>query len=169
MPGDTLKLPLLPHEQWWGGLTVDGFQMPYKSGFTRDLSSLHGNQGMPLLLSNKGRYVWSDEPFTFSFTEKNLVVTSNNKAARLEQGRSVVRHGERADFRLASCSIRDASAGVGSADWLIGGCGIDGSGERQNATRAASIGKRECQCHVAKPHLHPVTRKSTHDVSAGWV
>ena len=83
---DKLELPLRPDEKWWGGLTVDGFQMPYESGFSRDLNGLRGNQGMPLLLSNKGRYVWSEEPFSFEFTEETLLVSSRDGSGRLEQG-----------------------------------------------------------------------------------
>jgi alpha-glucosidase (family GH31 glycosyl hydrolase) len=69
----------LPGEYWWGGLSVDGPIMPYS------LSTVHkrnlwgenaGNQAQPLLISNKGRYVWSEEPFTYEFKNGSLNVSS---------------------------------------------------------------------------------------------
>lgn len=36
-----------------------------------------GNQAAPLLLSNKGRYVWSDEAFAFEFKDSILIVHSD--------------------------------------------------------------------------------------------
>lgn len=75
-----LSLELLPGEYWWGGVIDHGYQMPFASTvFQFDLSeNLVGNQGAPLLLSNKGRFVWSEEPFQFAFQSGYLHVTSNN-------------------------------------------------------------------------------------------
>jgi hypothetical protein len=62
-----MQLALLDNEQWWGGLTDDGIRMPFGAGpeglpVSRNLAeSLNGNQGVPLLISNKGRYVWSEQ------------------------------------------------------------------------------------------------------------
>lgn len=56
-------------ERWWGGAVQDGACMPFGPGaYTRDLRvDLGGNQATPLLLSNRGRYLWSEEPFEFAF------------------------------------------------------------------------------------------------------
>ena len=68
-----LKLNLLPGEYWWGGRVEDGVDMPFgASPIQRDLWSLKGNQGMPLLISNKGRYIWSEQPFIFEFSAGNI-------------------------------------------------------------------------------------------------
>jgi alpha-glucosidase (family GH31 glycosyl hydrolase) len=76
---DHLGLPLLPGERWWGGAVADGQRMPFgatvhrrnlatSAGFLLPGDDTHGcNQSAPLLVSNRGRYVWSEEPFTFTF------------------------------------------------------------------------------------------------------
>jgi alpha-glucosidase (family GH31 glycosyl hydrolase) len=50
--------------------------MPYgKQEFFADLGTdLKGNQGCPLLISNKGRFIWSDGPFSFHFKEDGSLV-----------------------------------------------------------------------------------------------
>jgi alpha-glucosidase (family GH31 glycosyl hydrolase) len=65
-------LDLLPGECWWGGAVADGWRMPFEQGFSRDLTNLSENQGMPLLISSKGRYIWSEKPFTFSLDQGQL-------------------------------------------------------------------------------------------------
>lgn len=67
---------LLPDEYWWGGRAADGRSMPFGTSLFRvDLGgSLNGNQACPLLVSNKGRYVWSEEPFEFRFDRQGLTV-----------------------------------------------------------------------------------------------
>jgi len=81
------QLKLLPGERWWGGLSRDGGSMPYGDApIERDFSTLFGNQGMPLLISNKGRCVWSDDPFTFSFTPVLLDLRASAGDAALEVG-----------------------------------------------------------------------------------
>jgi alpha-glucosidase (family GH31 glycosyl hydrolase) len=66
------QLDILPGECWWGGAVSDGWRMPFEQGFCRDLTNLSENQGMPLLISNKGRYVWSEKPLTFSIDQGQL-------------------------------------------------------------------------------------------------
>lgn len=71
---------LLPGELWWGGLSFDGHLMPY--GKAQDISrNLYGNnagnQAQPLLISNKGRYVWSEEPFSYEVINDSIKITSN--------------------------------------------------------------------------------------------
>lgn len=74
---DTLTLTLLPDEKWWGGAVADGQQMPFgaeshrrdlavNAGFRAD-DTAGANQSAPLLLSSRGRTVWSEHPFTFTF------------------------------------------------------------------------------------------------------
>jgi alpha-glucosidase len=76
-----LRLNLLPGETWWGGAVTLGSQMPF--GTNRAVRiDLHGdnrgNQYAPLLVSSKGRYVWSDQAFAFSFESGALRVTSSD-------------------------------------------------------------------------------------------
>lgn len=59
------KVKFLPGEYFWGGSTAFGTEMPIceKSSFSRDFRVDAPNQTMPLFLSNKGRYVWSETAF----------------------------------------------------------------------------------------------------------
>ena len=65
---ETIELELLPGECWWGGLSVDGYRMPYGEAteLRRDLyANNQGNQASPILISSKGRYVWSEMPYRY--------------------------------------------------------------------------------------------------------
>jgi alpha-glucosidase (family GH31 glycosyl hydrolase) len=67
---DELELQMLEGEYWWGGLSAVGHETPYDA--TAKISHSmwgdnKGNQAQPLLLSNKGRYVWSDHPLQYQF------------------------------------------------------------------------------------------------------
>jgi alpha-glucosidase (family GH31 glycosyl hydrolase) len=55
--------------------------MPYgKEEFSRSLDpNLTMNQAMPLLLSNKGRYIWSEDPIDFVFKDNRLEVCSKGE------------------------------------------------------------------------------------------
>ena len=84
---ETQVIPLLDGECFWGGCITDGRAMPYgEEGFKRDLfGNTRGNQAQPLLISNKGRYVWSDGPFAFEFDGEKLTLTS--KGDKIETGK----------------------------------------------------------------------------------
>ena len=73
-----VELKIEPGEYWWGGLTVDGPSMPYgETAILRDLDGDdRGNQAQPLLISNHGRYVWSEQPFAYKFSNGTLTITS---------------------------------------------------------------------------------------------
>lgn len=76
------RLEIVSHEGelWWGGNVEDGVWMPFgEFDHKRDL--IHegrGNQAVPLLLSNKGRYIWSEEPIRFDYAEGRLTVESEH-------------------------------------------------------------------------------------------
>ena len=60
-----IQLEFLEGEYWWAGLSSLGYQTPIdqNSSFSFDLwGDNKGNQAQPLLLSSKGRYIWSEEP-----------------------------------------------------------------------------------------------------------
>jgi len=85
----TLTLPLLDGERWWGGCDADGAQMPFtaQTSYKADLRVYHaGNQACPILLSDKGRFVWSEEPFAFAFEDGVLTVETDGDA-KIESGR----------------------------------------------------------------------------------
>lgn len=92
-PTTQTTIPLLPGERWWGGAVADARHMPYGKDetFTKDLAAWHeeprqlpeaSNQVAPLLLSTRGRYIWSDTAFTFTFTTSELVI---NHAGNLDR------------------------------------------------------------------------------------
>jgi alpha-glucosidase (family GH31 glycosyl hydrolase) len=97
---DTKVIPLFDGEFFWGGCVTDGGIMPFgKDAFAQDLyGNTAGNQAQPLLISNKGRFVWCEEPFKFSFGENNLRVES--REGKIETGK----HGDtlREVFRYVS-------------------------------------------------------------------
>jgi len=97
---DTQVIPLLEGESFWGGCVTDGRAMPFGSAtFERDLyGNTGGNQAQPLLISDKGRYVWCAEPFKFRFDGKSLKLES--RGAEIQTGK----HGDslRAAYRYAS-------------------------------------------------------------------
>ncbi|WP_127583326.1 glycoside hydrolase family 31 protein [Paenibacillus koleovorans] len=78
-----ISIKLLADEHWWGGRVSDGLHMPYAAehGFQASLGGdLLANQACPLLLSNQGRYVWSEEPFDFSIQDRVLHVKNDSGA-----------------------------------------------------------------------------------------
>ena len=86
------KIQISDGEYWWGGLSVDGIEMPYSSetSIIRNLyGNTAGNQGQPLLVSNKGRYIWSEEPFTYEFEKGTLTVTGQGKIIAGHSGNSL--------------------------------------------------------------------------------
>lgn len=84
-----LILDILPDEVWWGGIVNDGVRMPFSSGYEvkRDLRGhLSYNQGAPLLLSNKGRYIWSEEPLSFEIAGGELRVNGMKELIQAGRG-----------------------------------------------------------------------------------
>lgn len=76
---DTLKIDIINGEYWWAGLSTEGHNTPYdnNSKATFDLwANNEGNQAQPLLLSSKGRYVWSNYPIKYSFDNGHIEITT---------------------------------------------------------------------------------------------
>lgn len=70
------SISLLTNEYWWGGSVIFGTQMPFgDNNFSFDLSNHTGNQNAPILVSNKGRWVWSEKPFAYSFNHDSLKIS----------------------------------------------------------------------------------------------
>lgn len=73
-------ITILPGEKWYGAAVNESEHMPFKNGFTLNLNGdVKGNQAAPLLLSSKGRYIWSNDPFAFSVTEKAIVFSDHKE------------------------------------------------------------------------------------------
>ncbi len=84
---------LLENEFWWGGNIDDGVIMPFSAQeLSRDLyTNFRGNQAAPLLLSSKGRYVWSEERFTYTFQNGELHIKSDLAEVEFGQGHQNLR------------------------------------------------------------------------------
>ncbi|GGD97015.1 glycoside hydrolase family 31 protein [Paenibacillus nasutitermitis] len=105
-----LEIERSPGEFWWGGNIDDGIHMPLgELDHARDLiSEARNNQAVPLLLSNKGRYIWSEEPFRFELAEGRLTL-------EIESGDFVYRERNgslRETFRTAAESHFPASGSI---------------------------------------------------------
>ena len=76
----TTQITPLDGEKWWGAATFFGSHMPYDNFAEKNLAkSNYSNQAVPLFVSSKGRYVWSDKPFKFTFKNGTLVISSEHE------------------------------------------------------------------------------------------
>ena len=94
------KISILKDEKWYGGFVAKGSQMPYTQATgILDLSNQNfNNQGVPLLLSNKGRYIWSDEAFKFEITDAEINIESKYETVRIAEAGKTLR-----EAYLAAC------------------------------------------------------------------
>ena len=85
--GARVELKMLDGEFWWAGLSSKGYETPYDAS-TKVAHDLYGdnkgNQAQPLLLSSKGRYVWSEQPIKYVFDEGTITVTT--REGKIESG-----------------------------------------------------------------------------------
>jgi alpha-glucosidase (family GH31 glycosyl hydrolase) len=73
-----VELNIAVDEFWWAGITSHGFQMPYSRNSVASVDMFGdnvGNQAQPLLISSKGRFIWSEEPIKYQFKGGKLTVT----------------------------------------------------------------------------------------------
>lgn len=85
----TLTVTILPQEYWWGGNTHEGIVMPFtqESTYQCKLDSRESiNQAAPFLVSNHGRYIWSECGFTFSVTDGEIQLEGNKAEIQLYEG-----------------------------------------------------------------------------------
>jgi len=84
----------LDGEYWWGGAVGIGEKAPYVKPLKEfNLATQNANnQVVPLLLSNKGRFVWSDKPFRFAVAETGVItITSDYEKVEIVQSGSTLR------------------------------------------------------------------------------
>lgn len=83
----TADLTMLPGERWWAGVTAHAHLMPFtaESEYQFDFDSdTAGNQGQPLLISDKGRFLWCDDPFAFQIAKGHI--RAQSKSAPIVSG-----------------------------------------------------------------------------------
>ena len=71
----------LPNEKWWGAAADLHRDMPFETTAHAVDIGRCGGAVAPLLVSSEGRYVWSDRPYSFSF--KNGVMTLTSSVGKL--------------------------------------------------------------------------------------
>ena len=71
-------LKIDPDERWWAGVISHSHLMPlYDKPYSFDsYGDTAGNQVQPLLISNQGRYIWSEDPFRFEFRDGAIHLSS---------------------------------------------------------------------------------------------
>ena len=71
---------ILENEYLWCGSTFFGDQNPFnkESEFHQNMYLRSSNQTMPLVLSNKGRYFWSDKPIIIDIKDGILTIEGEN-------------------------------------------------------------------------------------------
>lgn len=80
-------IEIQPGEKWWGGVVNAGTEMPFKPGYSCDLyGDLQGNQGQPLLVSNQGRVIWSEDPFSFAVSDHELTINATAEVQVMKGG-----------------------------------------------------------------------------------
>ncbi len=72
----TSRIDLLKGEKWWGIFIAGGKTMPFEAPFERVDIDRGRTQMTPLLVSSRGRYIWSPEPFSITFTGDSFVIES---------------------------------------------------------------------------------------------
>ena len=75
-----MKITIQPGEVWYGPWAHLGYDMPIDGSRSISISCLpenSGNQVQPLMLSNRGRYVWADEGFNVHVENGTLLFTEN--------------------------------------------------------------------------------------------
>ena len=89
---------MLSDEYWWGGSINDGVIMPFSADteIEADFRKKCPNQGMPLFLSSRGRYIWSDEPLSVKI--KNGVITAEGENITLDM-KFVTTDGRKIDMK----------------------------------------------------------------------
>ena len=71
---NNLEIEIKKNANWWAGILIEGHKMPLKNGYEAQLyGTSYFNQLQPLLLSNIGELVWSDEPFRFKVNGEKIL------------------------------------------------------------------------------------------------
>ena len=98
---EELKVSVLPGEGWWGGATTYGTKAPFglnAKSLSFDIRKTNdGNQAAPLMLSTKGRCVWSEKAFACALADGVMTFTGEAPIELTEEGADL-----RTAFRAAA-------------------------------------------------------------------
>ena len=94
-----LALPLSPDTAWWLGVINHGHFMPLAPGYEADmLGDSYGNQVQPLLLSDQGHVIWSEEPLRVRVDAESLYVDAHGEPVAFSRPGKTLREA----YRFAS-------------------------------------------------------------------
>lgn len=84
----TNSFKMLDGECWFGGSTNVGINEPFTSDsvFSFDYRGNCPNQTMPFFLSDKGRYIWSENTFKISFDHGIIIAEGGSEVTLTEAG-----------------------------------------------------------------------------------
>ena len=81
------RITIIPGEKWYGAAVNEGDKMPFKEGYAINLNGdTKGNQASPLILSTKGRYIWSNSPFALVLSNNEIVLSEFHDSIFVETG-----------------------------------------------------------------------------------
>lgn len=76
---DSLTINVEKSTLWWTGIVNDGYRMPLNKEYQADFRVLnYGNQVQPLMLSNKGEVIWSEDPYSINYIPGKLTVKGDS-------------------------------------------------------------------------------------------
>lgn len=92
MADNKVEIKMLPGEHWWGLATGLGKNMPFVELDHFDLMTQNQtNQSAPLLISDMGRYIWSDQPFRVVIKDGAILLNSDYERIQVEQAGKTLR------------------------------------------------------------------------------
>ena len=76
---DSLTLKVDKNTFWWTGIINDGFKMPLTKPYQVNFKNTnYQNQVQPLMLSSKGEVIWSEQPYSITYTPGKLSVKGDS-------------------------------------------------------------------------------------------
>lgn len=84
-----LIVKIKDNEHWWGGCSDDGMVMPFDKNtvFSQNIDpNPTDNQAVPLLLSDQGRFIWSENGFSFEISNGEIKLLSYKNEILLHEG-----------------------------------------------------------------------------------
>lgn len=88
------EVTMLENEKWWGSVTDLGKYMPFDSEsqfrFNHQTQNFN-NQTTPLLVSNMGRYIWSDSPLKVEIRDGKIIIDAARGTVECVEAGSTLR------------------------------------------------------------------------------
>ena len=83
--GQETAISIEKNEKWLGGVVNEAHLMPLEEGYNFDLFGNTGtNQAVPLLISTKGKFIWSEEPFRFTIKNNQIIISNRGEAITVD-------------------------------------------------------------------------------------